>query len=126
MAGRSIGARSVDHHLDVGSPAIDAGDNDAVSEGTTVDLDGNPRFVDDPDTPDTGNGTPPIVDMGPYEFQADSCPADLDGSGAVDFGDILAILAAWGSASGAEDLDNSGVVDFGDLLVVLGAWGPCT
>ncbi len=53
------------------------------------------------------------------------CPADLDDSGAVDFGDILAILAAWGNKGGPEDLDGNGVVDFGDLLIVLAAWGPC-
>ncbi len=54
-----------------------------------------------------------------------SCEADLDGTGDIGFGDILAILAAWGNAGGPEDLDGSGTVDFGDLLVVLGAWGPC-
>ncbi len=53
------------------------------------------------------------------------CPEDLNGSGAVDFGDIVAILAVWGSEGGPEDLDGSGVVDFGDLLRVLRAWGPC-
>ncbi len=56
---------------------------------------------------------------------APACPADLDGSGRVDFGDVLAVLAAWGGIGGPEDLDGSGVVDFGDLLAVLGAWGPC-
>lgn len=54
-----------------------------------------------------------------------ACPADLDGNGSVDFGDILAILSAWGNAGGPEDLDGSGTVDFGDLLVVLSEWGPC-
>ncbi len=53
------------------------------------------------------------------------CLADLDCSGDVDFGDVLAILAAWGNKGGPEDLDGSGTVDFGDILVVLGAWGPC-
>ena len=53
------------------------------------------------------------------------CPEDIDGSGTVDFGDILAILSAWGNAGGPEDLDGSGTVDFGDILVVLTAWGPC-
>ena len=43
----------------------------------------------------------------------------------VGFGDILAILSAWGNKGGPEDLDGSGTVDFGDLLVVLSAWGPC-
>ena len=56
-----------DLRLDFGSPCIDAGDNDAVPNGITTDLDGNPRFQDDPDVKDTGNGTPPIVDMGAYE-----------------------------------------------------------
>ena len=54
-----------------------------------------------------------------------TCPADIDGSGAVDFADVLAILAAWGNAGGPEDLDGSGTVDFGDILAVLAAWGPC-
>ena len=53
--------------LGFGSPCIDAGDNDAVPDGITTDLDGLPRFVDDPDVEDTGHGTPPIVDMGAYE-----------------------------------------------------------
>ena len=56
-----------------GSPAIDAGDNTAVT--VLTDLDGRPRFVDDPNTLDTGNGMPPIVDMGAYEFQTTSIPA---------------------------------------------------
>ncbi len=54
-----------------------------------------------------------------------TCPEDLDGSGDVGFGDILAILSAWGNKGGPEDLDGNGVVDFGDLLIVLAAWGPC-
>lgn len=58
-----------DLHVDVGSPAIDAADNQAVPNGVEADLDGRPRFVDDPASPDTGRGTPPIVDMGAYEFQ---------------------------------------------------------
>lgn len=56
-----------------GSPCIDAGNNAAVLTGTTRDLDGNSRFVDDPETVDTGSpGNPPqpVVDMGAYEYQA--------------------------------------------------------
>ena len=68
--------------IDAGSPCIDAGDNSAVpadvsdldGDGDTVeplplDVTGCPRFVDDPSTPDTGNGAPPVVDMGAYEYQ---------------------------------------------------------
>jgi hypothetical protein len=38
-----------------GSPCIDAGDNSAVPPSLLTDLDLEPRFTDDPDTPDTGN-----------------------------------------------------------------------
>lgn len=58
-----------DYRLSAASPAIDAGDNEAVPQGVDVDLDGHPRFVDDPAAPDTGRGSPPIVDMGAYERQ---------------------------------------------------------
>jgi hypothetical protein len=51
------------------SAAIDAGDNSALPAGLTTDLDRKPRFVDIPNVPDTGRGTPPIVDMGAYETQ---------------------------------------------------------
>jgi hypothetical protein len=69
-----------DYRLGPASICLDAGDNDAVppdvldldgdgntSEATPLDLDGNPRFVDQPGVPDTGHGTPPIVDIGSYE-----------------------------------------------------------
>ncbi|MBN1178919.1 MAG: PKD domain-containing protein [Anaerolineae bacterium] len=59
---------SGDLHLDAFSPAIDAGNNAAVPPAITTDLDNNPRFVDMLDAPDTGAGTPPIVDMGAYEY----------------------------------------------------------
>ncbi len=57
------------------SPCIDAGDNTAVPEDITTDLDGNPRFLEIPETPDTGNGTLPIVDMGAYESLGGGCLA---------------------------------------------------
>ncbi|MBN1317438.1 MAG: hypothetical protein JXA42_18295, partial [Anaerolineales bacterium] len=50
-----------------GSPAIDAGDNFALPGGILTDLNGSARFIDDPHTPDTGNGAAPFVDMGAYE-----------------------------------------------------------
>ena len=88
-----------DFRLSAGSPCIDAGNNNAVPVGVTTDLDGNPRFVDDPDTPDSGNGDPPLVDMGAYEFQP-PCPWDCDGGestdGTVGITDFLLLLAQWG------------------------------
>ena len=65
-----VDAAGGDLRLSTGSPCIDAGDNTAVPGGVTTDLDGNPRFDDDPVTPDTGSGTPPIVDMGVYEYSS--------------------------------------------------------
>jgi hypothetical protein len=58
-----------DLRLQLTSPAIDAGDNAAVPSGIVTDLLGFPRFIDIASVPDTGSGTPPIVDMGAYEAQ---------------------------------------------------------
>lgn len=51
---------------------------------------------------------------------------DADGSGAVDFNDIVATLGNWGGSGfpGIEgDADCSGVVDFNDVVEILGNWG---
>jgi len=56
-----------DLRLAAGSPAIDAGNNAAVPVGVTTDVAGLPRFFDDPAAPNTGSGTPPVVDMGANE-----------------------------------------------------------
>jgi hypothetical protein len=83
------------------------------------------------------NGVPDAVDLDdgtsvdenhngiPDECESTPCPADLDGSGAVDVADLLALLAAWGEPGGPADLDHSGTVDVQDLLTLLGAWGTC-
>ncbi len=68
---RFVDAAGFNLRLQLTSPAIDAGDNTAVPSGIVTDLDGNPRFVDIPTVPDTGYGTPPIVDMGAYETNYD-------------------------------------------------------
>ena len=65
------------------SPTIDSGNNNAVwpdiadldgdadvSEPTPLDLDNTHRFVDMLNATDTGNGTPPLVDMGAYEYHS--------------------------------------------------------
>ncbi|MHC5113168.1 MAG: hypothetical protein ACYTGP_01910 [Planctomycetota bacterium] len=55
------------------------------------------------------------------------CAGDLDGSGAVGFGDVLAVIAAWGPCGPdcPEDMNGNGSVDFADVLMVIAAWGPC-
>ncbi|MHC5113281.1 MAG: FG-GAP repeat domain-containing protein [Planctomycetota bacterium] len=58
---------------------------------------------------------------------AAACAEDLDGSGDVGFGDILAIIGAWGPCGVPcpEDLSGNDAVDFADILAVIGAWGDC-
>jgi hypothetical protein len=121
-----VDAGQDDVRLSPGSPAIDAASNPAVPVGVMTDLDGNPRFVDDPCREDTGLGDPPIVDMGAYEFQDRSC--DLDGSGTVGITDFLAMLAAWGPCpepcppSCPADFDGDCQVGVVDFLILLANW----
>lgn len=78
-----------DYHLAAGSPAVDSANNAVVppdssdldedgdtAEPTPFDLDGESRFIDDPNTEDTGEPDPDypllgIVDMGACELGAD-------------------------------------------------------
>lgn len=53
-----------------------------------------------------------------------TCPADLDGDGAVNASDLASLLGAWGG-TGPADLTLDGVVNAADLASMLGAWGPC-
>jgi hypothetical protein len=118
-----------DLHLSPGSPCIDAGDNTAVPAGITTDLDGNPRFVDDPNTGDTGNpdGVNPIVDMGAYEFQV--CPWDIAGpgggppDGTVAVNDFLELLATWGCVGCPADFLDPPGVGLEDVQYLLDNWG---
>ena len=71
-----VGTEDDNARLSAGSPCIDAGDNTEVPGGVTTDLDGRERFMDDTETVDTGTGTPPIVDMGAYEYTAVCGDAD--------------------------------------------------
>ncbi len=109
------GTEDDDLHLLAGSPCIDDADNTAVppdtfdldgdgdtTEQIPLDLDGNPRFADDPSTSDCQQapgtcGVPPIVDMGAHESQ------DCNQNGVLDVDDI---------ANGtSEDCDGNGVPD---------------
>jgi parallel beta-helix repeat protein len=91
-----------------GSLCIDAGDNTAVPAGITTDLDGNPRFVDDPNTLDKGKGAPPIVDMGAYEGAHGGVCGDL------------------GHPYPKGDLNKDCRVDFADFAEFADNWLVCT
>ncbi|MCP3902768.1 MAG: hypothetical protein GY715_03950 [Planctomycetes bacterium] len=73
-------------------------------------------------------GRPDIVLERSVDVALMVCAADLDCSGVVGFGDILAVVGAWGPCppgSCIADLDVSGDVDFGDIVAVVEAWGTC-
>ena len=116
-----------DYRLTSGSPAVDAGQNAAWTSTLTTDFDGLPRFVDDPDTADTGAGSAPVIDIGAHELQvAIACPPDLTGDGTLDFFDVQAFLNAFAVQDPAADFNSDGSFDFFDVLAFLQAFsGGC-
>jgi len=87
-----------------------------------MDLDGFPRFIDDLCTTDTGNGTPPVVDMGAYEFLS----SDINHNGSVNFTDFALFALQWlqsgcGKCCGA-DLTCDGQVGWADLHEFVRWW----
>jgi len=62
----------------------------------------------------------------PDECQADPCPWDLGGDGAVGINDFLELLGAWGTdPGGPPDFDGDHVVAINDFLELLANWGAC-
>ncbi|MEQ9617373.1 MAG: FG-GAP-like repeat-containing protein [Phycisphaerales bacterium] len=119
-----VDASNDNYRLSNGSPAIDAGDNTTVPGFLTNDFDGNPRFFDDTGTPDTGNGTAPIIDMGAFEFQGMSFE-DCDGDGVDDSIDLTPNVAGGGfptalfeNTVGAPDSTYIGAPD--DVIIGIG------
>jgi hypothetical protein len=86
-----VNAAAGDLRLQPASPCIDAGNNDVDTDIHAVDFQplpaldvlGNARLMDNPAVFDTGAGTPPIVDLGAYEWLPLS-QADFDFDGLVD------------------------------------------
>ena len=127
-----------DYRLASDSPCVDAADNGAVpadvldldddgdlEEPVPLDPDGNRRFIDDLSTADTGTGTPPIVDMGAYEYGSQAL-GDCNCDGLVDFFDIdpfvLALVNPGAYAAQYSDCpilnadcNQDGYIDFFDL-----------
>ena len=58
-------------------------------------------------------------------FPETSCPGDLNRDGQVSVGDLLNLLAAFGSNDLTADINNDGTVDISDLLTLLGNWDGC-
>jgi len=130
--GGDLIAGTADDNLRVvcGSPAIDSGDNSAVPVDVAVDLDHSERFVNNV-APDTGVGTSPIVDRGPYEFLADlsaDCPGDTNDDDEVNVDDLVEVIVQWGCTVPAEcsaDVFSDCIVNVNDLVQVIVNWGAC-
>jgi hypothetical protein len=114
-----------DYRLSSDSPCIDAGHNNAIAGLADTDLDGNPRFADDPATGDTGCGVPVVVDMGAYEFQGKPARVlfgDIDGNGRVGIRDLVSLIQCMGSGEPAccvADLDLDGEVGMSDVMLLI-------
>ena len=130
------GTEDDDLRLCAGSPCIDAGGNLVLSP-CLVDLDTSVRLADDPATPDTGGGSRPIVDMGPYEFNGppvedcnanaleDACEvggqitADCNGNGIPDECDLETGTSSDTDGNGVpdecQDCNGNGVFDPDDI-----------
>ncbi len=112
------------YRLAPGSCLIDSGDNGLVPFGAEFDFLGNPRFLDDAGTPDSGLGDAPIVDRGAYEFQGQtSCAADLNGDGEINLADLNIVLANFGQPAPGGDSNCDGVLNLADLNAVLASFG---
>lgn len=107
------------------SPCIDAGSNALVPADITFDLDGLPRFADEPFVADSGDGAAPIVDIGAYESRP--CAGDVNGDRAIDLSDLAVLLVHFGQATGAAwtdgDLTGDGSVALEDLGLLLSRFG---
>ncbi len=81
----------------------------SIRDGAGNDLNSNPAF-----------GAPQAFLR--IVLSLESCDADLDCSGEVDFNDLVAVLSAYG-VSDAGDVDGDGDTDFDDLFGLLSEYG---
>ncbi|MCP4592829.1 MAG: hypothetical protein GY842_19005, partial [bacterium] len=114
-ADNTLGTEDDNLRLSGGSPCIDAGSNGAVPGNITTDLADHPRFWDDPATPDTGHGTPPIVDMGAYEYSLDCNANDVPDICDLDC-DALSGACNLPGCGQSNDCNSNGTLDACDIL----------
>jgi hypothetical protein len=139
------GTGDEDLRLGAGSPCIDRGSNwrvpfDAedidgdgdVEEYIPLDLDGEGRFFDDPNTPDNACGETAIVDLGAYEVGGTGpqpCYPDVSTDGSIDLADLACLLSVYGRHHAEPefnpscDLDVDGTIGLGDLAELLSRYG---
>jgi hypothetical protein len=78
------------------------------------------RFIAD----DAGAGSLIEAAVDEVRVRLLSCaePGDINGDGAINGGDLAALLSGWGGA-GASDIDGNGTTDGADLSILLSNWG---
>ena len=112
-----------DFRLANASAGVDAGRNDALPIGLSLDLAGESRFIDDPVVDDTGVGGGAIIDMGAFEFQPLArCRADFNRDGFVDWFDAELFFERFEEGSASADFDGDGFIDWFDLDAFLTAF----
>jgi hypothetical protein len=137
------GTADDDLRLSVDSPGIDAGDNNGlccdqfdldengvVTELVPLDRAGNPRRLEVLVAPDTGNGLPPVVDIGAYEFDAGTPLSDTPlrvwvGASPQDPSGVFDVPGHWLEAL-MPGAGNVAVFDIDALYVVSFQSGPVT
>jgi hypothetical protein len=108
---------------DLGLGRIDQNDGSVTFGGNpAIDADGSVAFAATLTPADDDQ-----IEWGTGMFVARATPAgdpaDVNGDGTVDFDDLLAVLAAFGTDDPDADVDGDGTVEFDDLLAVLAAFG---
>jgi len=66
-----------------------------------------------------GKSAPIVMDNTTISFGAPAMAGDADGSGWVDFNDLIVMLFEFGQSTPSSDCDGSGIVDFNDLVCAL-------
>ena len=95
--------------LSRGSPCIDSGDSAAVPASVTLDLAGDPRFIDDPCSPGVASGA--VVDMGAYEY---SFYPDCNLDGALTIDDLICFLMHFAEGDAYADCNGDGQLTYVD------------
>jgi hypothetical protein len=95
---------------------------------------GSLHAVDNNGPTSVGGGGAPVQPLAPALDEPGttqpSCSAlDLDGTGMIDFGELVALLRSWAAIPGSPawdarvDWTGDGYVGFGEFLLLINAWG---
>jgi parallel beta-helix repeat protein len=111
-----VDSDGADYHLTIYSQCIDAGDNNAVTPESILDIDNEPRLSTFDPNED------PVVDIGADEVVFKQ--ADFDTSGRIDYRDVSVLVEEWltGGTSLRSDFTSDDFVNFDDYAVFAQDW----